>query len=180
MGKHVGLNATRLQGYEALRNEWKAVHQASRQWGMMEVDALTKGKGKSKAKGKDKSKGKGKEKGKDKGHPKSREASSDKSNMKCFFCKEKGHTRKDCPKFSAWLAWKKQVGHEPSANAIEEAGWILALTFEPTGGRNDGATRDGEELCELIMMTAGHRSMSALEVTDKRMVCDTRNLENHC
>ena len=64
--KHVGLNATRLQGYEAHRDEWKAVHQASRQWGMgndtgvpMEVDALTKGKGKGKAKGMDKSKGKG-------------------------------------------------------------------------------------------------------------------------
>ena len=47
--KHVGLNATRQQGYEALREEWRAVHQASRQWSMgndtavlMEVDAVTK------------------------------------------------------------------------------------------------------------------------------------------
>ena len=29
--RHVGLNATRLQGYEALKSEWKAMHQASRQ-----------------------------------------------------------------------------------------------------------------------------------------------------
>ena len=91
---------------------------------------MTKRKGKGKARGKDKSKGKGKEKSKY--HSKSREASSDKSNLKHFFCKEKGYARKDCPQFSVWLAEKKQVGHEPSANAIEEAGWILILTFEPT------------------------------------------------
>ena len=29
--RHVGLNATRLQGYEALKCEWKAMHQAYRQ-----------------------------------------------------------------------------------------------------------------------------------------------------
>ena len=47
---HVGLNATRLQVYDALRNEWKAMHQAYRQWCIadgndttpMEVDALIK------------------------------------------------------------------------------------------------------------------------------------------
>ena len=73
--RHVGLNATRLQGYEALKNEWKAMHQAYRKWGIadgndttpMEVDALMKGKGKSKGKGK------GKEKGKDKGKRKTKE-----------------------------------------------------------------------------------------------------------
>ena len=63
--------------------------------------------------------------------------------MKCFFCKEKGHTRKDCPKFSAWLAEKKTVGHEQSANAIEEEGWIFALDQEHEG------------LCELIMIDRG-------------------------
>ena len=50
---HVGLNAATLQGYDALRVEWKAVQQAYRQWNMadgseatpMEIDALTKGKG---------------------------------------------------------------------------------------------------------------------------------------
>ena len=57
--------------------------------------------------------------------------------MKCFFCKEKGHARKDCPKFSAWLAEKKTV-----ANAIEE-GWIFALD------------REHEELCELIIIESG-------------------------
>ena len=29
--RHVGLNATRLQEYEALKSEWKAMHQAYRQ-----------------------------------------------------------------------------------------------------------------------------------------------------
>ena len=135
--RHVGLNATRLQGYEALKSEWKAMHQAYRQWSIadgndttpMEVDALMKGKGKNKGKGKGKEKGKdkGKEKGKGKSKDKPKEGTSDTSNVKCFFCKEKGHTRKDCPKFSAWLAEKKTVGHEQSANSIEEDGWIFRL-----------------------------------------------------
>ena len=65
------------------------------------------------------------------------------SNVKCFFCKEKGHTVKDCPKFSTGLAEKKTVGHEQSANSIEEDGWIFALNQEH------------EELCELIMFDSG-------------------------
>ena len=65
------------------------------------------------------------------------------SNVKCFFCQDKGHARKDCPKFSAWLAEKKTVGHEQSANSIEEDGWIFALDHEH------------EELCELIMIDSG-------------------------
>ena len=52
--RHVGPTATRLQGYDALKSEWKAMHQAYRQWGIadgndtapMELDALIKGKGK--------------------------------------------------------------------------------------------------------------------------------------
>ena len=40
----------------------------------------------------------------------------------------------------AWLAEKKTVGHEQSANAIEEEGWFFALDHEH------------EELCELIMI----------------------------
>ena len=82
----------------------------------MEVDALMKGKGKNRGKGK------GKEKGKGKSKDKAKEGTSDTSNVKCFFCKEEGHTRKDCPKFSAWLAEKKTVGHEQSANSIEDNG----------------------------------------------------------
>ena len=73
--RHVGLNATRLQGYEALKSEWKAMHQAYRQWSIAdgndtappEVDALMKGKGKNKGKGKGKVKGKDKSKEKSKG-----------------------------------------------------------------------------------------------------------------
>ena len=65
------------------------------------------------------------------------------SKVKCFFCKKKGHARKDCPKFSAWLAEKETVGHEQSANSIEEDGWIFALDQEH------------EELCELIMIENG-------------------------
>ena len=110
-----------------------------------EVDALTKGKGKNKGKGKGKEKGKGKskEKGKGKSKDKAKEGTSDTSKVKCVFCKEKGHTRKDCPKFSTWLAEKKTVGHEQSANSIEEDGWIFALDQEH------------EELCELIMIDSG-------------------------
>ena len=151
--RHVGLNATRLQGYDALKSEWKAMHQAYRQWSMadgndttpMEVDALMKGKGKNKGKGKGKEKGKdkGKEKGKGKSKDKAKEGISDMSNVKCFFCKERGHARKDCPKFSAWLAEKKTVGHEQSAHSIEEDGWIFVLDHEH------------EELCELIMIDSG-------------------------
>ena len=75
--RHVVLNATRLQVYDALKSEWKAMHQAYRQWGIadgndtapMEVDALMKGKGKNKEKGKEKGeeKGKGKSKGQGEG-----------------------------------------------------------------------------------------------------------------
>ena len=136
---------TRLQGYDALKSEWKAMHHAYRHWGMadgndttpMEVDALMKGQGKNKGKNK------GKEKGKAKSKDKPKEGTSDTSNMKCFFCNEKGHARKVCPKFSAWLAEKKTVGHEQSANAIEEDGWIVALDHEH------------EELCELIIIDSG-------------------------
>ena len=71
--------------------------------------ALMKGKGKNKGKGKEKGKDKSKEKGKGKSKDKPKEGTRDTSNVKCFFCKEKGHTRKDCPKFSAWLAEKKTV-----------------------------------------------------------------------
>ena len=109
--RHVGLNATRLQGYDALKSEWKATHQAYRQWGIadgndttpLEFDTLMKGKGKNKgkAKGKDQGKEKGNEKGKGKSKDKAKEGTSDMWNVKCFFCKEKGHARKDCSKFSA-------------------------------------------------------------------------------
>ena len=64
--RHVGLNATRLHGYYALKSE---------QWGIedrndttpMEVGALMKGKGNEKGKGK------GNEKGKEKGRAKSKD-----------------------------------------------------------------------------------------------------------
>ena len=68
--------------------------------------ALTKGKEKGKGKGKEKDKEQGRVESKDK--PK--EGTPDKSIMKCC------------------LAQKKTVGHEPSANAIEEAGWIFAMS----------------------------------------------------
>ena len=85
--RHVGLIATRLQGYEALKSKWKAMHQAYRQWSIadgndttpMEVDALMKGKdmNKGKGKGKEKVKDTGKEKGKGKSMDKAKERTSD-------------------------------------------------------------------------------------------------------
>ena len=41
--RHVGLNATRLQEYEALKSEWKAMHQASAQWGIADGNTPTNG-----------------------------------------------------------------------------------------------------------------------------------------
>ena len=138
------------------------MHQAYRQWCIadgndttpMEVDALMKGKGKNK----------GKEKGKGKSKNKAKEGTSDTSNVKL---QKKGHIRKECPKFSAWLAEKKTVGHEQSANSIEEGGWIFAL--------------EHEELCELIMIDSGasftcvtrvHRTMSQSTVFANRVKRD--------
>ena len=93
--KHVGLNATRMQEYDALRIERKAMHQAYRPWGIedgndstpMEVDALTKGKGKGK--GTEQGKERGRERGKAKGKDKPKQGTPDQSSVKCFFCKEK-------------------------------------------------------------------------------------------
>ena len=144
----------------------------------MENDALTKGK--EKGKGKGKGNGKGKEKGKEKGRAKSKdkpkEGTPDKSRIKCFFCKEKGHARKDCPKFSAWLAEKKTVGREPSANAIEEAGWIFALEQGPNSIENQSnlAINEHEELCELIMIACALLSMA------KRTAFANRRKRDHC
>ena len=133
--RHVGLNATRLQGYDAFKSEWKAMHQAYRQWSIadgndttpMEVDALRKGKGKNKGKGK------GKEKGKE----------GEGMNIRHASARRKAPPEKDCSKFSALVAEKRTVGHEQSANSIEEDGWIFALDHEH------------EELCELIMIDSG-------------------------
>ena len=41
--RHVGLNATRLQGYDTLRSEWKAMHQAYRQWCIADGNDTTNG-----------------------------------------------------------------------------------------------------------------------------------------
>ena len=71
----------------------------------------------------------------------------------------------------------KQVVHETSASAIEEAGVDICPDLRTDGGRNEGATREEEE--ELSVIDSGHRFMCAIEVTSKRTVCDTQNLENH-
>ena len=136
----------------------------------MEVDALMKGKDKNKGKGKGKEKGKdkGKETSKGKSKDKPKEATSDTSNVKCFFCKEKGRTRQDCPKFSPWLAEKKTVGHEQSANSIEEDGWIFALDHEH------------EEVCELIMIDSVHQSTCVHLTMAKKTDFANRGKRDHC
>ena len=82
----VRLSGTRLQEYDALKSEWKAMETTKR-------------------KGKEKGKRKGKEKGKRK--DKSKERTSDTSNTKCSFCK-----RNDCLKSLTWPADKKTMSHE--------------------------------------------------------------------
>ena len=144
----VGLNATRLQGYEALKSEWQAMHQAYRQWGIadwsdttpMEVDTLMKCKGKGKDEGKDK----GKEKSKGKSKDKPKEGTADTSNVKCFLLQAKKATPERIALISRpGSLRRKTVGHEQSANYIEEEGWIFAWV------------QDREELCELITIDSG-------------------------
>ena len=105
----------------------------------MEVDALTKGKGKEKGMGKEKGKGKGKENGTGKINEKSKCRSNRKSSMKCFLCKKKGLRRKDCSKFTVWLAQKRQ--NEPSANAFNEAG--LGHCSQPQPGAKESCLCSG-------------------------------------
>ena len=107
-------------------------------------------------------------KGKSKGKGKPKEGPSDTSSMKCFFCKEKGRARKDCPKFSAWVAEKKTVGHEQSVNAIEEDGWIFALDHEH------------EELCELVMIDSGASVHVCPLMIAKRTDFANRVKRDHC
>ena len=96
----------------------------------MEVDALMKGNGKNKGKGKGKER-KGKEKGKEKEQGQAEGRNIRHVKYEVFFCKEKGHARKDGPKFSAWFAEKKTVGHEQSANASRKTDgslpWITSM-----------------------------------------------------
>ena len=133
--RHVGLNATRLQKYDALRIEWKAVHQACRQWSMadgndsspMEVDALMKGKGK----GKTKSKGKGKENGREKGRAKSKdkpkEGTPDTPSMKCFFCKEKGHVPNSRLGLLRRRQWVTSRARKPSRKTDGSLPWTTSM-----------------------------------------------------
>ena len=131
------------------------MHQAYRQWSIadgndstpMEVDALMKGKDKKNGKGKGKEKSK--EKGKAKNKDKPKEGTSDTSSMKCFFCMEKGRARKDCPKFSAWLAKKKTVGHER------------------------------EELCELIMIDSGASVHVSSSMTRPLLTASGAEMKQH-
>ena len=111
----------KMQRYDALRIEWKAMHQAYRPWGMadgneatpMEVDALTKGIGKVK----------GKEKGKDK--PK--EGTSDKSSVKCFFCKEKGHAPSSRPGSLRKRQWVTSRARMPSRKKDRSLPCIMSM-----------------------------------------------------
>lgn len=65
--------------------------------------------------------------------------------MKCYFCQETGHSRKDCPKFTTWLQEKKQ-GHEPSNTHLDEDSCVFGLEDEFAG--------EGE-LCQLVPVDIG-------------------------
>ena len=60
-----------------------------------------------------------------------------------FLLQEERPRLKELPQVLGLVSEKRTVGHEQSANAIEEDGWIFALDHEH------------EELCELIMIDSG-------------------------
>ena len=105
----------------------------------MEVDALMEGKSKNKERQRQRQRERQrKEHGQGEG--------KNIRHVECevFLCKEKGHTRKDCPQFSAWLDWEENSGsREQGAKSTEEDEWIFVL---------DQSMR---RLCELIMIDSG-------------------------
>ena len=84
--------------------------------------------------------------------------------------------------FMTWLAEKKQSGLEPSANAIDEAGWIFALDHSPAPARSQGnsVSVEGEEICELILIDSRASVQCALLNMAKRMVFDKQRERDIC
>ena len=119
----------------------------------MKIDALTKGKEKGKDRGKEK--GKGEKKSKAKNTDKPKEGAPDKSSMKRFFCKEKGHVRKDCPMFTTLLAEKENSGTREESE--RHRGNVLDLSSGPKPGCrwSQSDTVAAEQLRELIMIDSG-------------------------
>ena len=66
-----------------------------------------------------------------------------KGNMSCFFCKKKGHMKKDCSKFAEW---KKKKGYT-SNHKEEHAGIVLHATVHED--ENKGSMKHGK----LAIMT---------------------------
>jgi hypothetical protein len=109
--EHLALNASRLPDYPAVRSEIVKIVQAQRRWTTidgeptaepMEVDALGKGKNKSKGKGKEKGLVKGKDKNGDKGKGKAGKANSkpdeSKETRTCHYRGKTGHLAAACRK----------------------------------------------------------------------------------
>ena len=154
LGPHINLNANRLETYDMIREEVVAFNQATRGWNVqglptddMDVSALQQPRpwrrGDDKG-GKDGEKGKKGDGRGDDGKGGKRNVKPDKNDAdkdkekKCFFCKKKGHLRKDCPEFKIWLDTKKGEGHKSGDNSALTLGstascsetWIFAFDLE--------------------------------------------------
>ena len=137
MQGHLVLHAARLNTWDGVRNEVQAVLQtriaiAACQSVPMEIGFVAKGKakkGKDKGNGKD-TKGKfGKDKGKaspptGKGKG-SKPGSKDLKDVECFYCKKKGHLRRDCRKYFA--------DHGKSVNEVDQEETLNMAAVEATG-----------------------------------------------
>lgn len=57
---------------------------------------------------------------------------SERSEDKCFFCKKRGHQKKDCLKHKQWLQ-KKSEGNKPSANMVSGIDFVFLTGSSPPG-----------------------------------------------
>ncbi|KAL0443938.1 UNVERIFIED_CONTAM: hypothetical protein Slati_2116500, partial [Sesamum latifolium] len=106
--------------------------------------------------GKNKGQAKGKEKAKIPPHAEIKKES------KCFFCKKKGHIKKDCPKFKIWLEKKDrggeyfgrytEGGQAPGlfAKFLAEQGIVAQYTMPGSSDQNGVTERRNQTLLDMV------------------------------